>query len=236
MSDVAVKLARRADHPFSLAQTLYGKAVVHFERGEFDRAREAAEEVTVLADRLEFPAPLAWGSSVCAWVRVESGEGEAGIAEMQQALDQLAEIRAGLLTPQLLVRLAAGFQKLGRYDDGLGVLERGLAVAEAQGQHFMDAELHRLRAEIVVGIDGNAVEEAEACFGRALETARRQQAKTYELRAATSLARLQQRQGKKVEARIWMKKALEEVKLQSDEKRKSGSGRTPNRDDARESV
>ncbi len=201
VSDVAVKLARRADHPFSLAQTLYSKAVVLFERGEFDRAREAAEEVTVLADRLEFPAPLAWGRSVRAWVRVESGEGEAGIAEMQQALDQLAEIRAGLIIPQLLARLAAGFQKLGRYDDALGVLERGLAVAEAQGQRFMDAELHRLRAEIVVGIDGNAVGEAEACFGRALETARRQQAKTYELRAATSLARLQQRQGKKVEAR-----------------------------------
>jgi predicted ATPase len=61
--------------------------------------------------------------------------------------------------------------------------------------------LHRLRAEILLDIDGNAVEEAEALFGHSLEIARRQEAKTFELRAATSLARLWQRQGKPDAAR-----------------------------------
>ena len=68
------------------------------------------------------------------------------------------------------------------------------------GGHNYDAELGRLRAEILLDMDGNAVEEAEALFGQSLEIARRQEAKTFELRAATSLARLWQRQGKRAAA------------------------------------
>ena len=71
----------------------------------------------------------------------------------------------------------------------------GVAQAEQQGQHFYDAELHRLRAEILFEMDGNAVEEGETLFGQSLEIARRQEAKAFELRATTSLARLWQRQG-----------------------------------------
>jgi predicted ATPase len=77
----------------------------------------------------------------------------------------------------------------------------GVAQAEGQGQHYYDAELHRLRAEILLDTDGDAVEEAEALFSRSLEIARRQKAKSFELRAATSLARLWQRQGKRDAAR-----------------------------------
>src|SRR3970282_1090890 len=77
----------------------------------------------------------------------------------------------------------------------------GTAQAEQQGQHFYDAELHRLRAEILLDMDGKAVEEGGALFGQALEIARRQEAKTFELRPATSLARLWQRQGKRPAAR-----------------------------------
>ncbi len=83
----------------------------------------------------------------------------------------------------------------------LGALGLGVARAEQQGQHFYDAELHRLRAEILLEMDGNAVEEAEALFGDSPEIARRQEAKTFELRTATSLARLWQRQGKRDAAR-----------------------------------
>ena len=68
--------------------------------------------------------------------------------------------------------------------------------AEHQGQHYVDAELHRLRAEILLDKDGDAAEDAEALLGQSLEIARRQEAKSFELRAATSLARLWQRQGK----------------------------------------
>jgi predicted ATPase len=90
---------------------------------------------------------------------------------------------------------------VGRHDEALGALGLGLAQAEQQGEHWYDAELHRLRAEILLDMDGNAIEEVEALFGQSLAIARGQEAKTFELRAATSLARLWQRQGKRDAAR-----------------------------------
>ena len=154
-----------------------------------------------LAEQLGFPFYLGLGRVLRGWARVESGEGEAGIAEMQQAMVELARIGSGIGAPRSLSVLAEGLRKVGRHDEALGALGLGVAQAEQQGQHYYDAELHRLRAEILLDMDGNAVEEAEALFGQSLEIARRQEAKTFELRAATSLARLWQRQGKRDAAR-----------------------------------
>jgi class 3 adenylate cyclase/predicted ATPase len=202
-SEAAVALARRVEHPPSLAIALFFAGVVQLLRGEFDRTRERAEEVVGLCERLGFPMYLGVGRLLRGSARVESGEreGEAGIAEMQEAMVDLARIGQGLGAPASLFLLAEGLRKVGRHDDALGALALGLAQAEAQGQHYVDADLHRLRAEILLDIDGNAVDEAEALFGRSLEIARRQEAKWFELRAATSLARLWQRQGKRDAAR-----------------------------------
>ena len=193
----AVVLAKRVEHPLSLAQALSQAGFVHLQRGEFDRSRERAEEVVVLAERLGFPVFLGLGRFSRGFARVASGEGKAGIAEMEQALGELAGIGSGMGAPSSLFFLAEGLRKVGRHDDALGALAPGIARAEQQGQHYYDAELHRLRAEILLEMDGNAVEEAEALFHQSLEIARRQEAKTFELRAATSLARLWRRQGKR---------------------------------------
>jgi class 3 adenylate cyclase/predicted ATPase len=200
-SEEAVALARRLEHPYSLAEALFFAGSVHLQRGELDRAREHAEEVVGLAEQLGFPLYMGVGRCLRGRARVESGEGEAGIAEMQQAMVELAGIGAGIGAPSILCVLAEGLRKVGRHDDARGVLALGVVQAEDQGQHFYDAELHRLRAEILLDMDGNAVAEAEALFGQALEIARRQEVKTFELRAATSLARLWQRQGKRDAAR-----------------------------------
>jgi hypothetical protein len=85
--------------------------------------------------------------------------------------------------------LSDSLRKVGRHDEALGPLGLGVTQAERQGQHYYDAERQRLRAEILLDTDGNAVEEAEALFGHALEIARRQEAKTFELRATTGPAR-----------------------------------------------
>jgi predicted ATPase len=86
---------------------------------------------------------------------------------------------------------------VGRHDEALGMLALAVAQAEQHGQHYYDAELLRMRAEIRLDMDGNAVAEAEALFGQSLQIARQQEVKLFELRAATSLARLWQRQGKR---------------------------------------
>ena len=138
---------------------------------------------------------------------MESGEGEAGLAETQQALGELAKIGSGIGVPLGLCWLAQGLRRVGRHDEALGALALGVARAEAQGQHYYDAELHRLRAEILletVDSQQSRVESektAEEGFQLALKISRRQEAKTFELRAATSLARLWQGQGKRDAAR-----------------------------------
>jgi tetratricopeptide (TPR) repeat protein len=201
VSEAAVALAKRVEHPLSLANALHFAGIVHFERGELDRMRERAGEVVVLAEQLGFPVYLGMGRVSRGRARVESGEGEAGVAEMQEAMVELARIGSRNGAPQGLFLLAAGLRKAGRHDDALAALGLGVAQAEQQGQHYYDAELHRLRAEILLDKDAAAAPGAEALFGRSLEIARRQEAKTFELRAATSLARLWQRQGKRDAAR-----------------------------------
>ncbi|HME70904.1 MAG TPA: adenylate/guanylate cyclase domain-containing protein [Myxococcota bacterium] len=201
VSEAAVALAKRVKHPLSLAHALADAAIVHFQRGELDRMRERAEELVGLAEELGLPFYLGGGRVFRGLARVKSGEGEAGIAEMQQAMAELAGIGAGVGAPALLCSLAEGLRKVGRHNDALGALGLGVAQSEQQGQHFWDAELHRLRAEILLDKNGNTASEAEALFRQSIEIAQRQEAKTFELRAATSLARLWQHQGKRDAAR-----------------------------------
>ena len=192
LSEAAVALAKRVEHPVSLALALFWAGLVHFERGETDRMRERAGEVVDLAERLGFPMFLGAGKVFRGWARVELGEAEAGLAEMQQAMVELARIGSGIGAPHILVMLAESLRKVGRHDEALAALGLGVAHAEQHGEHNADAELHRLRAEILLEMDDNAVEEAAALFHQSLEIARRQEAKAFELRAATSLARLWQ--------------------------------------------
>jgi tetratricopeptide (TPR) repeat protein len=95
VSDAAVALAKRVKHPFSLAEALFLAGGVHFQRRELDRTRERVDEVVALAEQFGFPHYLGVGRVLGGWARVESGEGEAGLAEVQQAVVELAGSGAG---------------------------------------------------------------------------------------------------------------------------------------------
>ena len=112
--------------------------------------------------------------------------------------------------PTYLGLLAEVYEKVDRVDEGLAVVAEALALAEETGAHYWDAELERLRGTLLLGRatarlgrkrGGSTANDPEPCFQRAIEIARRQQAKSLELRAATSLARLWQGQGRTAEAR-----------------------------------
>jgi len=213
LSEEGVALAKRVEHPLSLALALCNAGVFHAERGEIDRMLEHTTELLNLAEQLGFPLYLGAGKFLRGFARVESGEGDAGIAEIRQAMADLAGIGTGIGAPQFLAMLAEGLRRVGRHDDALRALELGGARAEGQGQRYYDAEVCRLRAEILIAKCGlrnaefpspnpqseihNLQSEAEALFSKSLEIARRQEAKTFELRAAVGLARLWQRQGKR---------------------------------------
>ncbi len=196
LSEQGVLLSRRVEHPLSHALAVFFVGLVSVERGDIDRTRARVEEVVDLAEQLGLPFYVGLGRVIRGWARVECGEGEAGILEMQQGMGELSAIGSGLGAPGILVLLAESLRKVGRLDDAVGALGLGVALADAQGQHYANAELHRLQAAILLDTDCSAVARAEALFRSAIEIARGQEAKTFELRATTDLARLLQRQGK----------------------------------------
>jgi class 3 adenylate cyclase/predicted ATPase len=195
----AVALARRVEHPFSLATALAFASVFHFLRGERDMTREYAEETIALCERLGFPLYLGVGRALRGWAQADAGE--QGVAEIQQALAELARTSTGAGAPVFLAMLAEATWRIGRYDHALGALGLGVARAEETGQHFWDAELHRLHAQILLDKGDGAEEEAEALFRRSLEIAQSQEARSLELRTAMSYARLLAKRGQRDEAR-----------------------------------
>lgn len=198
-SERAIALAKRVEHPLSLANVLLHVAVHHVERREPDRALALGEELVGLAEPLGFPMFVGAGRFFCGCARFDSGERESGIGEMQTALVELAQIAIGIGAPGFLTLYADRLRQVGRWDEAMGVVGLGIARAEGQGAHWVDAELHRLQAAIFVD-RGDAMAEAEARFAASLEIARRQENKLFELRAAMGLARLWQQQGKRAAA------------------------------------
>jgi predicted ATPase len=167
-----------------------------------------------------FALLLGWGTIVRGWVLAEQGQGEEGIAQMRQGLDAWRATGAEGMRTYFLALLAEANGKVGQSEDGLHVLTEALAVGEKNGERFYEAELYRLQGELTLQKAGardwrrgtssaspqapsptsqalrGAEQEAEGYFLKAIELARRQQAKSLELRAAMSLSRLWQRQGK----------------------------------------
>jgi len=172
----------------------------HIERREPDRALERSGELVAIAEPLGFPLFVGMGRFLRGCARVDLGESETGIVEMQQALVELAQIGSGVGAPGFLTLFADCLRKVGRYDEALGVVGLGLARAEGQGAHWADPELHRLHAQILLD-RGDAAEEAEARLGQALEIARRLENRLHGLRVVMGLARLWQGQGKRDQAR-----------------------------------
>ena len=127
-------------------------------------------------------------------VRKDLGEIEQGIAELAKAGNVIAE-------PTTLLWLGEALRRAGRRNDALRTFERGLVRAEETAEHGADAELCRRKAETLLDGDEASLGDAEALLLRALEIARRQETKSFELRVATSLSRLWKTQGKAAEAR-----------------------------------
>jgi predicted ATPase len=125
---------------------------------------------------------------------------EAGLAQLRQGLAAQRATGAALLVPYHCTVLADVADHLGHPADGLQALAEAHTLVEQQEERWWEAEVARLRGVVLLRQPGTPPAEAETCFQRALDVARRQEAKSLELRAAMSLARLWQQQGKRVEA------------------------------------
>jgi tetratricopeptide (TPR) repeat protein len=206
-------LAQESSHPFSVVLALQWTARLHRVRREGHAAQEQAEAQITLSAEHGFPNYLAWGTIERGWALAEQGQGEEGIAQICQGLAAQAR------RPAYLVILAAAYEKTGLAAEGIRVAAEALAMADKSGERFYDPELYRLKGELLLRQlkiteakgksqkskipstqhltpSTQAEAEAEACFLKAIDIARKQQAKSLELRATMSLARLWQSRGK----------------------------------------
>ena len=147
-----------------------------------------------------FPYWLAVGTIWRGWALAVQGQAEEGIAQIRQGLTAFRATGSEFLRPYFLTLLAEAYAQRGQAEEGLAVVSEALETVATTGERFYEAELHRLQGELSLQVPTPPA-EAEACLQQALAVARRQQAKSLELRAAMSLARLWQRQGKRDAAR-----------------------------------
>jgi predicted ATPase len=191
----ALGMAERLGHPFSLGFALSYAAWLHQFRQDRERTRTTAARALTLGTENGFAGVSAWGRILCGWA-AEPDQGEAALAEIRQGLEELREQAALRIRHEMLPLLAEACARAGRPGEGLPVLAEALEFADATGESFLQAETHRLKGELLLQHDPTVARDAEVCFHQALEVARRQQARSLELRAALSLARLWDRQGK----------------------------------------
>ena len=203
-SRAALTLAQELSHPFSLVWALLHSAFLHQLRREGQVAQERAEAAILLASEQGFAHELAIGTNVRGWALAERGQREEGVVQMRQGLDAQRATGAKIMEPYRLALLAEAYGKVGQEEEGLSLLAEALAVVDSTEERVYEAELYRLKGELTLQSNVQSLEsrvkEAEDCFLKAIEIARKQQARSLELRATTSLARLWQSQGKRQEA------------------------------------
>jgi len=200
MSREAVTLAQELSHPFSLAVVLDYAAMLHQFRREPQAVHERAEAAIALCTEHGFAYYLAWGTTMQGWAQVAQGQDVEGLARMRHGLAALRATGAALRLPYYLALLAEACGRTGQAVEGLALLAEALAQAHKAEESWMEAELHRLKGELLLSLSADHHAEAGGCLHQALAIARCQQAKSLELRAAMSQSRLWQQQGKRAEA------------------------------------
>jgi predicted ATPase len=200
-SQEALALAQALAHPFSLVNTQHFAAFLHHRRREALAVQAQADALLALAIEQGFPLWVGFGTCWRGWALAMQGQGEVGLEQLRQGMAAVLATGQELMRPLGLVLLAEAAGHVGQVEDGLRLLAEALTMLEASGQGYLLAEAHHLQGTLLLRQAVPDAAQAEACFQQALAIARRQQAKAWELRTATSLARLWQHQGKRAEAR-----------------------------------
>ena len=196
----ALTMAYELAQPFSLAFALCFAACVLQACRDVQAVQERAEAAIALTKEQAFSHWFAHATIMQGWAQAAQGHGDAGIVQMGRGLTAYRGTGARLLVPYVRALMAEVYGNLRQEDVGLTMLAKAMAVVANTGGSCYKAELHRLQGDLLLSQSASNSIEAEACLQHALDVARRQQAKSLELRAAMSLARLWQQQGKRAEA------------------------------------
>ncbi len=206
-SQEALTLAQELSHPYSIAIALDLLSFLHQLRREELATKERAEASINLSTERGFEFFLDMGTVLRGWALAKLGYGEEGIEQIRQGMAALRETGAELFRTYYLSLLAEAYDEVGQTENALTMLTEALDTANKNGERFHEAELYRLKGEMLIkqavdpASNPTLLDEAEICFNKALEVARHQCAKSLELRALMSLSRLWQKKGKIEESR-----------------------------------
>ena len=199
-SQHALAWARELSQPYTLAFALHINCIFHQLRGDGAILKQRSEELVALATEHGFPHFVGTGTCFRGWAMLEVGGSiEEAISRMRWGLATKRATGAEIKVPYYLGLLAEAHRRANRTADGLSLLNEALELVERTDERWYEAELYRLMAEAL--ITNSDRHDAERWLGRAHRTAQKQGARLWELRAATSVARLWRDQGKRTDAR-----------------------------------
>jgi predicted ATPase len=197
----AFAAASRLGHAFTTSQTLYLTGWLHQIRGEREIVEERATALIAVATEHGLVGWAPSGSILHGWAVADRGAAQAGIAELRAGLAAKWAVGVQQHTPSSLGLLAGLYIEIADPGEALRVLEQAFARVERLEERWFEADLLRLKGEALLSLAPDHFAEAEACYQQALAVARDQGARLWELRAATSLARLWRDQDKRALAR-----------------------------------
>jgi class 3 adenylate cyclase/predicted ATPase len=205
----AITLADELAHPYSQVFALTFAAWQRQFRREAPECEERAEAGLSLSLQVEVPIFIAGCRFLRGWATAQRGEANQSIGEIAQALADWREIGTELLRPGWLSLLAESYGLARQPERGLAALEEAITEVDRRGEIWSQAELYRLQGSLIMLLPAPDPASAETCFLRAIDIARQQEARSLELRAAVSLGRLWQQQGKAEEARALLEPVYE---------------------------
>ncbi|HSL03951.1 MAG TPA: adenylate/guanylate cyclase domain-containing protein [Nitrospiraceae bacterium] len=200
MAREAIGMARELEHPLTRVFTLVYLCWIYSALRDPNRTLELADEAIALSTQYSFALGLALATASQGWALAENGQ-EKGLGKLVNGISAIRVTGAGLNNTFTLALLAEIYLRNHRIEEGLGVIEEAQTLAITGGELFWQAELLRLKGELLLGQSDPSVQAAEQYFSEALKIAQDQHAKMLELRAATSLARLWRKLNKSDEAK-----------------------------------
>ncbi len=195
-----MRLAQEIGHSYSQGYAFYCAGWLHQMRREVDEVHEQAGAAIALSTEHGFPFWMALAALQRGWALAEQGESQDGIEQLNQGLATSHAMGTGIGQPYFQSMLAEAHANAGQLEEALAVLADALAEAGETGERWWEAEMYRLRGEWLLALSEENETAAESAFQQALDVARQQGARSLELRAALSLSRLWQQQGKRREA------------------------------------
>jgi predicted ATPase len=196
-----VELAKRIGQPFGLCVALFHAGWLHREYRLAAEAQAAGNQEIQIAAKHGFAMWHATGRLLSGAGLLLQGDRDGALPLLEQGLGSYRAIGAGLHVPLFLSILGDAYTRASRFPEARQALDEGLAIAGKNDNLSQEAELHRLQGELLLAESPDHAAASLDCFRQAIETARRQQSKAWELRATTSLARLWHRQGRRDDAR-----------------------------------